>query len=152
MRHAAEHGFTLIEAIATIVVVAIALTGVLLVLNLNIAHSSDPMIRTQAYDIASAYLDEIMPKQYGNSCPQQSNGRQNWEHVYCYDGVNDNGARNQFGNAIAGLGDYRVRVSVSNATPCAQGGSPCPAAELITVRVTHSPGVDIKLSAYRLQE
>jgi|GEM_PF-1054499 len=149
---AREGGFTLIEAIATIIVVAIALTGVLLVLNLNIGHSSGPMIHAQAYDIASAYLDEIMPKQYGNTCPQQPNGRSNWEHVYCYRNVDDQGARDQFGNAIGDLARYRVRVSVSGTTLCAQGGSPCPPAELVKVRVTHPPDVDINLSAYRLQE
>lgn len=148
-----QRGFTLIESIAAIVVVAVALAGILLVLNFNIAHSSGPMIRTQAYDIAAAYLDEILPKQYGNTCPQQSAGRRNWEHVYCYDGLTDaNGARNQFGQPVPGLGRYSVSVSVSNATVCAQGGSPCPPAERVTVTVRHPPDVGVSLSAYRLQQ
>lgn len=147
-----QSGFTLIEAIAAIVVVAVALAGILLVLNFNIAHSSEPMIRTQAYDIASAYLDEIMPKQYGDICPQKSAGRPNWEHVYCYNGLsNPNGARNQFDQSVPGLGRYSVSVSVAATSVCAQGGS-CPPAEKVTVTVRHPPGIGISLSAYRLQQ
>lgn len=154
-RFCAQRGFTLIESLAAIVVVAVALAGVLVVLNLNIAHSADPMIRTQAYDIAAAYLDEIMPKDYGDTCPEKSGGRQNWEHVSCYDGLTDDGARDQFDQAVPGLGAYTVSVSVKPATAatlCDNGNTHCPPAELVTVTVTHAPQVGIHLSAYRLQQ
>ncbi len=150
-------GFTLIESLAAMIVIAIALTGVLVVLDLNIAHSADPMIHTQAYDIASAYLDEIMPKDYG-ACQTSTNpsNRPNWQHVGCYNGLHDVGAHDQLDQPILGLNAYTINVRVSPAsTPmslCSQGNGQCADAQLITVTVFHNASAPMSLSAYRMPE
>lgn len=54
-----ESGVSLIELIMFIVIVSIAATGVLLVMNRTTASSADPLIRKQALAIASSLLEEI---------------------------------------------------------------------------------------------
>jgi len=58
-RHA---GLTLIELVISIVVIAFAVTGILLVMNKTTAHSADPLIQDQAVAIGEAYLEEILGK------------------------------------------------------------------------------------------
>jgi MSHA pilin protein MshD len=55
-----QHGFTLIELTVFIVIVSVALTGVLTVLNVTAKSSVDPLIRKQALAIAEAVLEEVM--------------------------------------------------------------------------------------------
>ncbi len=140
-RPGTERGFTLIEALITIIVISAALAGILLALNLNISRSAGPMIRTQAYSIASSYLDEIMAKSY-SPLPNPP-GRQNYNDVDDYNGLVNTGAVNQFGQPLPGLGAYTVKVTVTATT--LQGA----AAKRITVTVTHG-GFAVVLSAYRL--
>lgn len=61
-----ERGLTLIEIIVFIVVVGIALTAILLVMNGSAARSSDPLVRKQALAIAEGLLEEVqsMPFTY----------------------------------------------------------------------------------------
>ena len=54
-----EGGLTLVELIIFILVVSIALLGVLLVMNVTAARSSDPLVRKQALAIAEALLEEV---------------------------------------------------------------------------------------------
>ncbi len=54
-----ERGLTLIEIIVFIVVVGIALTAILLVMNGSAARSSDPLVRKQALAIAESLLEEV---------------------------------------------------------------------------------------------
>ena len=138
-----EQGFSLIEALITIVVISIALAGVLIAININVAHSAGPMIRTQAYSIARSYLDEIMAKSY-SPLPNNSPGRQNYNDVDDYNGLVNNGAQNQFGQPIAGLGAYTVSVVVS---PTTLQGAP---AKRVSVTVSHG-SFSVTIPAYRLQ-
>jgi MSHA pilin protein MshD len=55
-----QTGFTLIELVIFIVIVSVALTGVLTVLNITTKSSADPIIRKQALAIAEALLEEVM--------------------------------------------------------------------------------------------
>ncbi|OIR00976.1 hypothetical protein GALL_169400 [mine drainage metagenome] len=55
-----QSGFTLIELIIFIVIVSVALTGVLTVLNITAKSSADPLLRKQALAIAEALLEEVM--------------------------------------------------------------------------------------------
>ena len=57
-------GFTLIEMIVVIVVLAVALTGVSLVINQAVTQSPEGLIQTRAMELSQAYLDEILSKRF----------------------------------------------------------------------------------------
>jgi MSHA pilin protein MshD len=137
-----SHGFSLIELILTIVVLAIALTVIFLALDTSIAHSADPMVESQAVAIGQAYLGEILDKSYTDlPCPAACT-QADYNDIDDYNGLVNDGAENQFGQPIAGLAAYDVRVTVTDTTLY---GVP---AKRITVTVTHTPDVDLTLAAY----
>lgn len=146
-------GLTLIELVISIVVLGIALPGVLLAVNAVTARSADPMLQHQASAIAEAYLEEILLKSYldpdgGGLCGAPEATRDLYDDVCDYAGLDDAGARTQSGAAVAGLGAYRVRVSVDTAATL--GGLSGGAEVLrVDVRVTHPADVDLVLSGYR---
>lgn len=57
-------GLTLVEMIIFIVIISIAVTGVLLVMNTTSARSGDPQLRKQAIAIAEGLLEEIEMARY----------------------------------------------------------------------------------------
>lgn len=153
----AEAGLTLIELVISIAVIAIAVTGTLLAISRTVRASADPMVQRQASAIAEAYLEEILAKPYydetlgaaGGACPADGGTRATWNNVCDYHGLDDAGARDQFGVAVAGLSAYRVRVTVDSAT-AALGALSGPSNVLrVDVRVTHPLPVDLLLSGYR---
>lgn len=141
-------GTTLIELVIAIVIIAIAASAILMAISTNVASSADPMIRHQAVAIAEAYLEEIVLKSFSDPDGVDGEGsRDLYDDVDDYDGLVDNGARNQFDAAIADLSDYTVSVDV---TP--SGVLPSIASTelfLISVTVTHSASIDFTISAYR---
>jgi MSHA pilin protein MshD len=148
-----RRGFTLIELVISIVVIGIALSGTLLVIDTVTAHSADPMLAQQALAIGEAHLEEISLRGYldpddGNVCPAAEASRDLYDNVCDYDTLDDAGARDQDGNPIAGLDAYRVRVAVDQAATL---GSLSGSAEVlrVDVRVTHPAGIDVTLSGYR---
>ncbi len=152
-----QSGLTLIEMVITIVVISIAISGTLVVIQRTIASSADPMIVRQAVGIAEAYLEEILLKPYYDPvlgagpgpCPAPDpNGRPEYNNVCDYNGLDDNGARDQDDSPVTDLTRYRVRVTVdSTATLGALSGP----ADVIRadVRVTHPDDVDFTLSGYK---
>ena len=147
MRHR-HQGFTLIELIVAITVVAIAATTLLGTIAAVTSRSADSMMQQQAIAIAQAYLDEIEQRWVvdPNGTPANT-GRGSWDLVDQYNGLTDVGAHDQFGNAIAALSAYTVAVSVAQST--ALTGIAGTAARRIDVTVTASPNVRVTLSGYR---
>lgn len=143
-----QSGTTLIELIIAIVIIAVAAAAVLMGLSTSIARSADPMIRHQAVAIAEAYLEEISLKSFAD--PDGVDGEASrglYDDIDDYDGLVDNGARNQFDAAIADLSEYTVSVNVtaSNALP----GIAATDLWLISVTVTHPTNIDLTVSGYR---
>ncbi|HET6725127.1 MAG TPA: prepilin-type N-terminal cleavage/methylation domain-containing protein [Gammaproteobacteria bacterium] len=138
-----QSGVTLIELVVSIVVISIALVGVLLALNRSISTSADPMVQQQAVSIGEAYIEEIIGKSYA-PLPNPA-GRQNYNDVDDYNGLNDIGARDQTNTAIAALNAYTVGVDVDDGANL--NGAP---AKLVTVTVSHAGMPDVALAAYRL--
>ena len=143
-----QSGTTLIELIIAIVIIAIAASAILMGMSTTITRSADPMIRHQAVAIAEAYLEEIALKSFDD--PDGTDGeasRDLYDDVDDYDGLVDNGARNQFDAALPNLNEYTVSVDVtsSNALP----GIPSTDLFLISVTVTHPVNVDFTISGYR---
>jgi MSHA pilin protein MshD len=141
-------GFTLIELIVAITIVAIAATTLMGAIAAISSRSADAMLQQQAIAIAQAYLDEIEQRWVvdPNGTPTNT-GRGSWDLVDQYNGLNDVGAHDQYGNAITGLSAYNVSVSVSHSS--ALPNIPSTAARRIDVTVTTSPNVSVTLSGYR---
>lgn len=137
-----QAGVTLIELIMSIVVISIVLVGIFSVINLTTAHSADAIVQHQALAIAESYMDEVLLQDYSGTA---TTVRANFNNVDNYNGLVDNGARDQAGNAIAGLERYTVRVTV-DAPAVIVGGV---VAKRITVTVS-GPGVDaLTLTGFR---
>jgi MSHA pilin protein MshD len=54
-----QRGISLIELITFIVIISVALVGILLVMNITIRSSADPLIHKQALAIAESLLEEV---------------------------------------------------------------------------------------------
>jgi MSHA pilin protein MshD len=141
-------GFTLIELIVAITIVSIAATTILGTVAAVASRSADAMLQQQAGAIADAYLEEIQQRWVvdPNGTPPNT-GRGSWDLVDQYDGLVDVGAKDQFGNAIGGLGAYTVSVSVVQST--ALPGITAAAARRIDVTVTRAPNISVTVSGYR---
>jgi len=101
----------------TIVIISIALTGILNVMNQTTRHSADPIIQQQAIAIAESYLEEIQLLPIID--PDGSNAgetRATFDNIDDYDGLSDTGAYDQMNVAMTGLNNYNVDVTISNVT------------------------------------
>lgn len=139
-----ENGATLVELILTIVIISIALTGIMNVINVTVRHSADPLVQRQAIAIAESYLEEITLLPIID--PDGSNSgetRANFDNINDYAGLSDTGARDQNNAAISGLENYKVDVSIADAIVSAV------AMKAITVTVTRSGTDTISLTGYR---
>jgi MSHA pilin protein MshD len=148
MRGRRDSGATLIELIIAIVVISIAASAVLGVLSSTAGRSADAMVLSQAVSIAEAYLEEISLKAFAD--PDGVDGeaaRASFDDVDDYDGLVDNGARDQFGTALAPLSQYTVTVTVAATTALA--GVPGADAERIDVRVTYPGNGSVALTGYK---
>jgi MSHA pilin protein MshD len=140
-----QQGVTLIELIVVMVVISVALTGVMSVINYTTLHSADPVLRQQSIAIAEAYMEEISLKNFADPGGPPELGRADFDNVADYAGLTDNGARNQSDVAILGLGSYTVNVAVSNDNIGASGL----AGLKIVVTVTDPAGESLTLTGYR---
>jgi len=140
-----QSGVTLVELILSMVIISIALTGVLVVMNQTVSHSADPVIRHQAVAIAESYLEEILLQSYDNSAGGYSGtNRGQFDDVDDYNGLSDTGVHDHLGNGVATLSNYNVSVSVSS--PVTLAGSVL--AKKVTVSVT-GIGSSLNLVGYR---
>lgn len=142
------HGFTLIELIVAIVVIGIAVTWVLMVMNETTEHSADPMIEHQEIAIAEAYLEEILSKSYTSN--GQESSRDKYDDVCDYSSGISPTIEDQTGTTVNGLGNYTVTVTVNGGTcggsTVTLGGIP---AEKVDVMVGGPGGSSVTLTGYR---
>ncbi len=59
-----QHGLTLIELVAVIIILAVALVGVSAAISGAVSRSSDVLLETRAVALAQSYLDEILAKRF----------------------------------------------------------------------------------------
>lgn len=150
---ARTRGFTLVEIVVLIVVMAAALVGLLLVFQTTVRASADPQVRKQAFAVAEALLDEILLASYD---PLPGTGaRANFDDVADYAGYSTaGGVRDIQNNPVAGLEAYNVaNVAVAVVSLNDAGGTLTPVAEAmrVTVTVTGPAGVAVALDGYRLR-
>jgi len=132
-----QAGFTLVELVVFIVVVSLALTGVILVINRTVTLAPEALVRTRALEIAQAYLDEIATRRYDENtgqggvprCDSSDPGAQPcsnvlgpegetravFDDVDDYHGLDDSPPVDVAGNPFPGYDGYRVRISVAYA-------------------------------------
>ena len=137
-------GFTLLEIITTVVVIAVAAPTLMSVFSSTIQTSADPMFQHQALSIAEAYMEEILLKDFAIG-PETT--RANFDDVRDYNGLTDVGARDQANNLIAGLNDYTISVTVAND---GLNGIAAAASLRIDIIVSHALIDNILLSGYRV--
>ena len=142
-----QTGVTLIELILSMVIISIALTGVLTVMNLTVRHSADPVIQHQSLAIAESYLEEILLQSYANPAIGYSGlDRSRFDDVDDYNGLNDTGVKDQLGHSVGTLANYNVTVSVTTPVTLAEGIK----AKKITVNVLGFNAVfSLKLVGYK---
>ena len=160
-----EAGVNLIELMISIVIIAIACMGVLLVFAQTVRYSADPMIQTQALAVAEAYLDEILARPLCDpdagcggepaseeGSPSVAANRPLLDDVYDYDGLGNTPPQDQDGvvadfapvDGTADLAGYQVDVDVTPAV--AVNGV---AMARVDVRVRFGTIVDFTLTGFR---
>ncbi len=138
----AVRGVTLIELIASIVIISVALVGLMVAVAAASGRSADPMIEAQAQAIAAAYVDEIAQTGFcdpsydpdgdpatgcraecvaspcrsgcGGAAFGAEAGRAAFDDICDYAGLRDSGATDRVGRALAGLEGYAVNVAVAD--------------------------------------
>lgn len=145
---------SLIELVVAIVVISIALSATLLVVDTTTRRSVDPMLERQSIAIAEAYLEEILQKAYTDPdddqlCPAAEGSRALYDNVCDYNGLADSGARDQNGTAVVGLESYQIAIAID--TTASLGGV-TGSADVVRVDATviDPLGRDVRLSGYRM--
>lgn len=147
-----QRGISLIELIIFIVILSVALTGILLVMNQVTRHSADPLIHKQALAAAESLLEEIELQDFISqsgvtNAVTQANRASEYHIVSDYNGFATMGIFPVSGvAAIAGLASYNANVAVTNA---ALNGIAAGSAVRITVTVDTPQGEHIAIDGYR---
>ena len=101
MPRSTRAGFSLIEIVIAMVVLSVALTGTLSVMERTLRASADPMLMHQAIVIAETYLEEVSLQPYidpdldqvtGAVCPAAEASRALYDNVCDDNGLANSGA------------------------------------------------------------
>lgn len=82
-------GMTLIELIMFIVIVSVGIAGILSVLNITVARSSDPLVQKQAQALAEGLLEEIQTGYFANCDGADSQLKYASSVAACTGGIGD---------------------------------------------------------------
>jgi MSHA pilin protein MshD len=154
-----QKGISLIELIIFIVIISVALTGILLVMNQVTAHSADPLVRKQAIAAAESLLEEIELQDFidvndgvTTVCPPASMvtaaTRATVYHIVdCYRGFSMTGTGiTDLNNVAVGLANYNANVAIASEV---LGSVAAGSAVRITVTVTDPQGNALAIDGYR---
>ena len=141
----AVRGFTLVELIFFLVVLALGLTGILAVSTGAVANSADPQACKQALAIAESLVEEILLKAYARPagstavpCCGAGWSRAQADTVSDYNGYASAAIPDQTGAAIPGLARYSVAPAVAVIDANLLNGV---VARRVTVSITGPAGV-----------
>ncbi len=143
-------GFTLLELVVTLVILAVAAIAISGLVAQIGGGSAAPVLQTQALYIAEGYLEEAMLKAYADpeGDPGCEPSRDLWDDVGDYDCLGTPAPpTDSAGVAIAGLSRYLISMDVGD--PAIVGGA---TTRRVEVRVTHvDGGFDVRIAALRAQ-
>jgi len=162
---AAARGFTLIELVVGITLVAIAATLLVNLIVPVMRQSAEPLVQQRASSLAQALMDEILSKRYDELTPDggvppcspcsTTLGAETGETRATYDDVDDynalcgsNFVSGADGVAITNYGSFRMSICVSYDSNY-NGGNVGQSAKRITVTITPGSNVPIVFTAYR---
>lgn len=152
-----QRGFTLVEAVVTMVVISIAVLAVGQALAFAFSRQSDGLWQAKAVALAESYMEEILARRYDEAAPvggvppcapaavpcsaagSDGESRARFDDVDDYHGLDEQPPLDVDGNPRSDYASYRVQVSVvyADAAQVAALGLDDPSdAKLITVRVT----------------
>lgn len=144
-------GLSLIELIMFIIIVSVGIAGILLVMNVSVKSSADPMLRKQAVAMAEAILDEVLAKDYCDpdlippACTVSREAlRTLYDDVADYDGQTILGTDTLGASSLA-LASYSATIAVADVTVPSVAGAPM---KKVTVTVTGGAET-IQLFGYR---
>jgi len=136
MWNKAQRGFTMVEMVVAMVIIAAGLAGVLSVLSRTSIFSAAPMATKQMTAIADGMLEEVLQKPFAGDGPPLAAGcdRTAFNEVKDYDNYTDMPVCDVTGTP--GPAGYTVSVSVTPASgTILTGGIPSSDAYLVTVTV-----------------
>lgn len=148
----AQGGFTLMEVIVFIVVVAIAMGALLAVFNDSVVNSVDPAVRIKALEKAQATLDEILARKFDENTPTGGVPACDSLTGLPCNGISPDGDFDDVGDyhGYADNSDVRFPLSVSVTQAGGDLGLAAARARRITVNVTMPGGGTLTLSAYKV--
>ncbi|WP_170298946.1 prepilin-type N-terminal cleavage/methylation domain-containing protein [Massilia eburnea] len=139
MSNKSQRGFTLVEMIIAMVIIAVGLAGVLGVLSRTAVSSTDPMVSKQMTAIAEGMMEEIQLKPFIDHTATPFNGcdRSAFDDLDDYAGYGGaNGIQVCTIDGTPGPAGYTVQVSMANAAGgILSGGIPAGETRQITVTV-----------------
>ena len=112
-------GFSLIEMIALIVIIGIAVAGTMFALDRMTANIPEAMVRKQAIAVADAFLAEVLSQSFDPQAgpagaPAQSS-RAGFNDMMDYNGYSETGVYTQAGaTPLTDLEGYTVTISVTD--------------------------------------
>ena len=144
-----QRGINLIEVIMFIVIIGIALSSILLVMNTVTKHSADALERKQTLALAESLLEEIQLQNFakppdGFSGTATQANRASFDWVRDYDGFQTTAGVVAIDGSGLGLPNYNYNPAVSVTATTLKGV----AAFVITVSVT-GPGGVITATGYK---
>ena len=160
----AERGFSLLEVLASIVVLGLVFAGFVSVYATVLRHGSDAQLHNQATAVASAYLDEVLSRPYldpdtGVVCGTPETARPDFDNSCDYHNLSSNGctstssacptlglcACDASGAPVDGLREFTVAVDVTASNLSGASGL----AVTVTARHAGLAGDGVILRAYR---